>query len=196
MPNPSIAWTAWFAVLCVAVLGCQREEAPRLDVAPPAVIDAEPEPRADCRGHWHVDRASFERNAPEAIAMLEQAPDALERFTGRANVLRFDDEPGETCTIRALRDGEEEASLVDASHSGEYSWETGNIRIVIDRMPACDGAEVDVPCVASVLLHELLHGYGLVHVKDDEEGIMHPSVIEPFFTEADRRVCRAAGLCE
>lgn len=128
--------------------------------------------------------------------MIDRTPVALDRFTGRVGLVTFDEVPSTTCTIRALREGEAEA--VAPIHSGEYSTASGDITLVIDRIPRCAGAADSdrSRCTGSVLLHEILHGFGVGHVRDDEQGIMHPTVIAPFFTKADWRVCREAGVCD
>lgn len=147
---------------------------------------------ARCGGHWHVDRASFERNAPEGLDAIDASPASWTRFTAKPGSLSFDEVPGPSCTIRALLARE----VPFETATGRYNPRTGDVTLVIDRMPACADAPAWAgSCLGPVILHEIGHGMGIPHIELHERGIMHENTMNSWFTAADRRVCEKAGAC-
>lgn len=147
---------------------------------------------AKCGGLWHVDRASFERLAPEGLDAISRSAESWDRFSGKPGSLRFDEEVAEGCTIRAAL----AAEVPEEAATGRYHPADGSIVLVIDRMPACDGAPAWAgTCLGPVILHEVGHGMGLGHLAESDRGIMHPSIMNPWWTLADREACVAAGAC-
>lgn len=140
-----------------------------------------------CDGHWHVDRASFVTNAPEAIAMLEASPVAWARFSGRPQGLTLDYEVGQGCTIRAVP---EAPPGFPERASGRYDDKTGDIVIVTSRSPLCSDGETS--CLGSLILHEIGHGMGMHHT---ERGVLGASVIEPFWSYEDHTECVRVEAC-
>lgn len=171
------------AFTLVALGGCAAS-------AGPVEIDHTPHPAyvydpAKCAGHWHVDRATFDA---DTLAAIDASPAALARFTGR-DALTLDAMPGDSCTIRATLSS---ALPDDTDFVGQYDRGTGNITIVSDWVPACEGLTFG-RCTGPVILHEILHGLGVGHVTGS--GIMNAHVMAPFFSKEDHEVCVTEGAC-
>ncbi len=146
-----------------------------------------------CGGHWHVDRASFaDIGEIDALPELDLTVASWERFSGRPGSLSFDEIPAATCTIRATL----ERYTPGVGYTGHYDDKTGNIVLIVDRMPPCaDAPEYAHRCTGPLMLHEIGHGMGVGHIGKDETGIMHESVMASWYSAADHRVCMAAGAC-
>ena len=154
-------------------------------------------PATTCNGLWHIDRASFERNALRALDFIHAAQNDVIAFAGRPGIVTFDYEPAATCTIRALSVDELPSSWPG---SAGRNADNGDIEIVQAFIyDVCQVAPVDPrrPCSASVLAHELLHGLGVGHLAAGVPGVMAPLVAEMSgqFTAADRELCVAAKVC-
>lgn len=141
-----------------------------------------------CNGHWHVDRASFEANAPEALPMLDASPAAWARLSGRLDGLTLGSGPGQRCTLRMV------ATAPDgwpSDQTGLYDPKTGDITVVSSRLFACEDGRT--PCLGAILLHEIGHGMGMKHTS---HGIMATGSVAPFWTHEDHTECVRVGACD
>lgn len=173
------------AVAALALVGCSAEAEPA------------PEPHAYafdpsiCAGHWHVDRASFARLAPDGLQAIEASPASWDRFSAKPGSLSFDDAPAATCTIRIALGAE----VPEETATGRYNATTGNIVLIVDRMPPCADVPWSLTCLGPVILHEIGHGMGMPHIDDADHGIMNAHVMNAWFTRADRRLCEKTLAC-
>lgn len=138
------------------------------------------------RGRWHVDRASW---PADHLAVIDTVPARVNAWVGR-DVLTFDDAIGDTCVIRTVPTLDRGDGVV---YTAFYLPDTGSIPVVLALVPACEG-EPNTMCTSSIVLHEVLHGFGLDHVPS---GIMQARApIPTAFSADDRAECVRAGLCD